>query len=257
MIPKIIHFCWLSGDAYPELIKKCMDSWNKICPDYEVVCWNTKNFDINICDYTKEAFAQKKYAFVSDYIRLYALYHYGGIYLDSDIEVMKKFDDLLDNKAFTSFEKEYTVAAWIFGSEKGNPIFKEFLDYYRDRHFVLPDGTMDLTPNPIPITQICKKHGLMMNGMIQKLDYITIYSKDFFCPYDRATEKLNITENTHTIHYFNGSWISDGKKKIIERRKQVIKKYGKFAGYVYYGLGVWKEEGSKQFLKEMTSSFRK
>ncbi len=250
-IPKKIHFCWLSGEEYPELIQKCISSWKNKLPDYEIKCWDTKSFDVNICQYTKEAFQAGKYAFVSDYVRLYALYYEGGIYLDSDIEVLKKFDDLLDNSAFTGFEKsDGIVAAWIFGSEKGNPLFKEFLDYYADRHFILPNGEYDLTPNPFPITDICVKHGLLLNGCKQKLDWITIYPRDYFCPYNRATEELNITPNTYTIHYFNGAWISDDKKRIITKRRQIVRKYGKVAGYIYYAMKIIKEEGLIHFWKE-------
>lgn len=250
-IPKKIHFCWMSGEEYPELIQKCINSWKEKLPDYDIKCWNTENFNVNICRYTREAFQVKKYAFVSDYIRLYALYHEGGIYLDSDIEVLKSFDDLLENKAFTGFEKNNsTVAAWLFGSVKGNPIFKEFLAYYAERPFILPDGSYDLTPNPFPITETCVKHGLVLDGNKQQLDFITIYPKDYFCPYNRATEELNITENTYTIHYFNGAWINDEKKKIITKRKQIVQKYGKLAGYIYYGTGVWKTEGFHKAVKE-------
>ncbi len=252
-IPKKIHFCWFGREEYPELIPKCIDSWKKKLPDYEIKCWNTENFDVNICQYTKEAFQVKKYAFVSDYVRLYALYNEGGIYLDTDVEVIKSLNDLLDDSAFSGFEKnDQTVATYIFGSEQGNPIFKEFLDYYEDKSFILPNGEYDLTPNPFPVTDICVKRGLLLNGNKQKLDYITIYPRDYFCPYNRATEELNITENTYCIHYFNGSWISDKKKKIIFTRKQIIQKYGKLAGYVYYGFGVWKIEGFHQFINEFS-----
>lgn len=251
-IPKKIHFCWLSGEEYPEIVQKCMLSWKEKLPDYEIKCWNAENFDVNVCQYTREAFQAKKYAFVSDYVRLYALYQEGGIYLDSDIEVLKKFDDLLQNKAFTGFEKnDSTIAAWIFGSEKGNPIFKEFLDYYTDKPFILEDGKYDLTPNPVPVTNICVKHGLALNGEKQNLGDITIYPRDYFCPYNRASEELNITENTYTIHYFNGAWIDEEKKKIVIQRKNIIKKYGKFIGYLYYGVCIWKKEGIRQLIKEV------
>lgn len=223
MIPKIIHYCWLSGDEFPDLIKKCIQSWKDKLPDYEIKCWNTKNFDVNICQYTREAFQEKKYAFVSDYVRLYALYNEGGIYLDSDIEVIKKFDDLLNSPGFTCFENDHTVAAWIFGSEKGNPLFKEFMDYYNDKVFILPNGEYDLTPNPVPITNICIKEGLVLDGKKQELNHIVVYPQDYFCPYNRSTEELNMTENTYSIHYFNGAWISDRKKEIIKKRKYIVK----------------------------------
>lgn len=251
-IPKIIHYCWLSDDPFPELVQKCINSWKDKLQGYEIKKWDTHNFNVNMCQYTKEAFEARKYAFVSDYVRLYALYTEGGIYLDSDIEVIKSFDELLNEHGFTCFENNHSVAAWIFGSEKGNPLFKEFLDYYSNRKFLLSNGEYDLTPNPVPITSICKKHGLSLNGNEQKLDYITIYSQDYFCPYNRSTEELNITENTYSIHYFNGSWIPDDKKVIITRRKQVVKKYGKMAGYIYYGFNLLTKIGFKQFFKELS-----
>lgn len=249
-IPKIIHYCWLSDDPFPELIQKCVNSWKEKLPDYEIKRWSTHNFDVNICQYTKEAYEARRYAFVSDYVRLYALYTEGGIYLDSDIEVIKSFDDLLNEHGFTCFENNHSVAAWIFGSEKGNPLFKEFMDYYTDKAFILPNGEYNLTPNPVPITAICSKHGLCLNGSKQELACITVYPQEYFCPYNRATEELNITENTYAIHYFNGSWISDKKKDIISKRKKFINKYGKIAGYVYYGIRILQVEGLSQFINE-------
>lgn len=252
-IPKVIHYCWFSDEntgKFPELIQKCIDSWEKKLPDYRIKCWNTENFDVNICQYTREAFQKKKYAFVSDYVRLYALYYEGGIYLDSDIEVLKTFDNLLDNLAFTGFENSHAIATCVLGSVKGNPLFKQFMDYYADRPFILSNGEYDLTPNPIPITDICMKHGLSRNGKEQKLDYITIYPMDYFCPYDRITGELNITENSYTIHYFNGTWIDEERKQIITKRKLVIQKYGKLAGYFYYSFLILTQLGFKQFVKE-------
>lgn len=250
MIPKVIHYCWLSGDEYPELVQKCISSWKEKLPDYEIKLWNTDNFDINICRYTREAFQAKKYAFVSDYVRLYALYHEGGIYLDSDIEVVRKFDDLLNDKAFTGFENSHAIAAWIFGSEKGNPLFKEFLEYYDDRPFILANGAYDFTPNPVPITKTCRQHGLELNGKEQKLDYISVYPPDFFAPYNRARERLDVTENTYCIHHHSWGWIPKEKKNMAHRRREIIKKYGKCAGYLYYGINVLRIEGLGQFWRE-------
>lgn len=252
-IPKIIHFCWFGETEYPQMVKMCINSWKEKLPDYQIKCWNVDNFDVNSCQYVKEAFQEKKYAFVSDYVRLYALYNEGGIYLDTDVEVLKKFDDILDNMAFAGFEREnHTIATCIFGSEKGNSLFKNFLDYYIDRPFILEGNQYDLTPNTVVITSICKRHGLNLNGDRQELDFITIYPQDFFSPYNRATEELNITKNTYSIHYFNGSWISDSKREIIEGRKQIVKKYGKSVGYVYYGFNVLVKMGIRQFIKEFS-----
>ena len=118
------------------------------------------------------------------------------------------------------------------GSVKGNPLFRQFMDYYMDRPFILPNGEYDLTPNPVPLTNICQKEGLILNGVQQKLKNITIYSNHYFCPYNNARGNSDITENTYTIHYFNGSWIPEGKRKIVLKRKSVVKKYGKVIGYI-------------------------
>ena len=182
MIPKIIHYCWFSDlPDYPPLVIKCIDSWKKFLPDYEIKLWNSSNFDLSSCPYAQEAYNERKFAFASDYVRLQVLYR-GGVYLDSDIEVLKNFDNLLNNKAFTGFESPGNIAAWIFGSEKGNPIFKEFLDYYDGRHFIFIPGHYDTTPNPVPITKILLKHGLKLNNDLQRLDNITVYPMEYFCP---------------------------------------------------------------------------
>lgn len=210
MIPKIIHCCWLSGEDFPNDVRKCMDSWGKKLPDYEIKLWNTNNFDVNICQYTKEAFSAKKYAFVSDFVRLYALYHYGGIYLDSDIEVLKSMDCFLNEKAFTGFEDESNVAAWILGSEKGNPLFKELMDEYYSRNFIKENGDYDMTPNPKYVTECMVRHGLILKqDIIQKLDYITVFPMDYFCPYNPYRRDTKFTENTYVNHYFNGAWRPD------------------------------------------------
>ena len=257
MIPKIIHYCWFGDAPYSELIQKCICSWKEKLPDYEIKIWNAENFDVDLYRYTREAFQAKKYAFVSDYVRLYALYHEGGIYLDSDVEVLRSFDDLLGEKAFTGFDSSHAITTWVFGSEKGNPLFREFLEYYDDKSFFLADGTYDFTPNPVPITMICKRHGLLLNGKEQKLDHISIYPYDFFAPYDRAREIFNITERTYCIHYHNWSWIPEEKKEMVRRRRKIIKKYGKCAGYLYYGINLLRVRGFREFWKEFKFLFGK
>lgn len=252
MIPKIIHFCWLSGEQYPDLVEKCIKSWRDNLPDYEIMCWDLKRFDINCCRYTKEAFLEKKYAFASDYIRLYALYHFGGIYLDSDIEVLKSFDDLLNLKAFTCFQKmSMTLSPWIIGSEKGNKIIKEFLDYYEERSFYDENGKMDLTPNPYPFTAICKRHGLILKDVKQELDEISIFSHDYFCPYNPSKDVLEVTDNTYTIHYFNAEWMSEDQKRRRKRKQEVTKKYGRYVGLAAYGWILLREEGVRIFYREL------
>ena len=145
MIPKIIHFCWISENAsYPDIVVDCINSWKKILPDYEIKEWNQNNFDMNICSFVKEAYENKKYAFVSDYMRLYVLNKYGGIYLDTDVKVLKSFNTLLNNKAFIGFESKKVLATCLLATEKNNPIFEEMLLNYKNRHFIQSDGSLDL-----------------------------------------------------------------------------------------------------------------
>ena len=209
-IPKIIHYCWFSDPPnYPDDILACLDSWKRFLPDYEIKLWNAKNFDVSICPYVQEAYNSRKFTFASDYVRLWALYHFGGVYLDSDIEVLKSLDPLLENEAFTGFETNEHIAAWIFGSVKGNPLFQELMDYYHDRHFIMNDNTYDMTPNPVPVTRILKEHGLRLDNTLQKLENITVYPVEYFSPKDPATRQLTLTSNTYTIHHFAGSWLPE------------------------------------------------
>ena len=196
----------MSGDPYPDLIDECIKSWKEKLPDYKIIKWDTSNFKYQKFPYALEAMNHKKYAFVSDILRLYALYNYGGIYLDSDIKVLKSFDPLLNNKAFTGFESEDRVGVWLLASEKGNPIFKEMLECYKNRHFIKENGDLDLTPNPVILGPVFDKHGIQYNNKKQSLGNITIYPKDFFCPLDGSTGELTITNNSYAIHLFNGAW---------------------------------------------------
>lgn len=223
MIPKIIHFCWMSEETYPKLVNECIQSWKEKLPDYKIIKWDTSNFPYQKFPYALEAMNNKKYAFVSDILRLYALYNYGGIYLDSDIKILKNFDGLLHNKAFTGFESNDRVGVWLLASEKENPIFYEMLKYYEGRHFVKPDGSLDLTPNPVILGKVFDKYRIKYNNDIQHLDNITIYPKDYFCPLDGSTGELNITDNSYAIHLFNGAWrekkdllLSDFYKKFYQ-----------------------------------------
>lgn len=223
MIPKKIHYCWFGGKELPKLAKKCINSWKKYCPDYEIVRWDESNFDINSNQYVKEAYENKKYAFVTDYVRLYALYNEGGVYMDTDVEVIKKIDKFLENKAFSGFENETEIPTGIMASEAKLDIFKELLDYYTDRHFVMGDGTLDVTSNVTTITNIMLEKGLNQNNSLQTLNDFTFYPKDYFCPIDYSTKKKNITENTHTIHWFSGSWVPR-KQKIKIALYEFLKK---------------------------------
>lgn len=225
MIPKKIHYCWFGGKELPELAKKCIESWKKYCPDYEIIKWDENTFDINSNIYVKEAYQAKKYAFVTDYVRLYALYTQGGVYMDTDVEIIKNIDNFLENKSFSGFETEVTIPTGIMASEANLSIFKELLDYYTNRHFIKANGELDLTINVITITEIMQQRGLKLNNTLQTVNDFTLYPKEYFCPIEYSTRKANITENTYTIHWFAGSWVSNKEKikmKVYKIAKSIL-----------------------------------
>lgn len=218
MIPKIIHYCWFGRGRKPEEAIKCINSWNKYLPEYEIKEWNEDNFDVYKFPYAKEALENRKFAFVTDVVRLYVLYTEGGIYMDTDVEVLKPLDRFLVHHAFSGFESDTGVPTGIMGAEKGSLWAKENLDYYsQNRHFVMEDGTLDITTNVKIITDYMVSKGLSLDNNYQDFpDLITMYPKDFFSPKSWRTGKICCTENTHTIHHFAGSWESN-KKKIQQK----------------------------------------
>lgn len=212
MIPKIIHYCWFGGNPLPELAQKCIASWKKYCPDYEIKEWNESNFDLNCCDYVREAYEAKKWAFVSDVARLYAMVTEGGIYMDTDVEVIKPLDSLLHYQAVSGFESNTMIPTGLMACEKNNPMFRELLDEYKTAHFILPNGVMDKTTNVVRITNTCRKYGFVPNNQKQTINTFTLLPKDYLCPKNIETGRLETSDNTLTIHHFNGSWLSDEER---------------------------------------------
>lgn len=208
MIPKIIHYCWFGGNPLPDLAQKCIASWKKYCPDYEIKEWNELNFDVNCCAFVKEAYAARKWAFVSDYARLKIIYDHGGIYLDTDVELIKGFNPFLDNKCFLGEETLGGINTGLgFGAEKANLIVGEMLDMYERKHFKLEDGSYDMTPCPEINTEPLRKYGYVFSGKkIWKDENVVIYPPEYFCPINYVTGEKNITNNTYSIHLYNASW---------------------------------------------------
>lgn len=216
MIPKVIHYCWFGGNPLPEDAKKCLASWKKHCPEYEIIEWNESNFDVNSNCYIKEAYEAKKYAFVTDYVRLFVMYEYGGIYMDTDVELVKNLDDFLKNQAFSGFESSNSIPTGIMASEKHFKLFGNLLKYYENKHFLNDDGSYDTTTNTVTITQMCKKYGLVLNNKYQVIDGFALYPNDYFCPLENETGVLKKTENTVAIHWFAKSWVNDGNTKLLK-----------------------------------------
>lgn len=215
MIPKTIHYCWFGHASMPELAIKCIASWHKFMPDYEYKLWNEDNFDINSVQYVKEAYNSGKYAFVTDYVRLFALYTEGGIYMDTDVEVIKSYDDLLSLPGFTGYEgsKFLPPVTGTMASEPGNAWVKEQLDAYLDAHFIKPDGSLDTTTNTTRISTMMRNGGFVQDGKKSVYKDMFIFPVDYFCP-RQTTGEILITENTYCDHHFMGSW-EDEKKRVL------------------------------------------
>lgn len=209
MIPKTIHYFWFGKKEKSKLIKKCINSWKKQCPDYRIIEWNEDNFDVNMNGYTSKCYSEHKFAFLSDYARLYVVNKYGGIYLDTDVELVKPLDTLLSNKAFFAFETEKFVATGLgFGSECHGSVIESMLHEYDE----LLDGRHDMVGCPILNTKALVNRGLIRNGKQQMVDEAVIYPIDFFNPYDPKTGTLNMTEQTYGIHWYSASWLPWPKK---------------------------------------------
>jgi Capsular polysaccharide synthesis protein len=212
-IDKKIHYCWFGGKEKPNLVKKCLKSWEKNLYDYEIIEWNENNFDIQCNAYVKEAYEQGKFAFVSDYVRVFALYHYGGIYLDTDVEVFKSFNQLLHHDSFWGFEQENYIATSTIGAAKGNKLIKMFLDAYSNRSFIKEDASFDEITNVTTITNILKELGLVPNGKYQEIQSLgTFYPQHYFSPFDYINCRKLITKDTYAMHHFYKSWLSPKAK---------------------------------------------
>lgn len=211
--PKVIHYCWFGRNPLPESVQKCIASWRKYLPDYEIIEWKEDNFDVNSIPYTQQAYEAKKYAFVSDYARFKILYEHGGLYFDTDVEVIKPMADIVAKGPFMGIEipatdkKPPLVNPGLgLGANRGNPIYKKVLEYYNTLAFLNKDGT----PNPVTVvthtTKILVENGLQNTNDIQKVQDIWIYPVDYFNPLNDLTGKLEVTDNTRSIHWYTKTW---------------------------------------------------
>lgn len=215
MIPKIIHYFWFGGQPLNELAIKCIESWKKYCPDYEIKLWNENNYDITQNQYMHQTYLSGKYGFTVDYARLDVIYRYGGIYLDTDVELLKSLDELLNDHCFMGFETHKTVALGLgFGAESGNETILSLLKTYDNMSFILPNGDLNLRPSPGIQTEVLKNLGLKDTGEEQIVENnCHIYPKEYFNPCNIDTGEITITNQTISIHHYAGSWLTEKNRR--------------------------------------------
>ena len=233
MIPKIIHYCWFGRNPLPESAIKCINSWRKFFPDYEIKEWNEDNFNVNIIPYTKEAYDAKKYAFVSDYARMWILYHFGGLYFDTDVEVIKSMDDIIERGPFMGIEVEATdsepplVAPGLgLGVNPGLELYKDILDYYNPLHFLCDDGSLNQVTIVKHTTNVLIKNGLKQTNKLQQVAGVWIYPRDFFNPLDDNTGELVVTDNTRSIHWYTKTWLKKRSPLLTWLLRKIHKYFG-------------------------------
>lgn len=262
-IPKIIHYCWFGGNTLPQLATACIESWKQKLPDYEIKEWNETNFDVHCCKYVEEAYEAKKWAFVSDYARFYVLHEYGGLYFDTDIEVLCSFDNLLDDNAFFGFGRT-SLTLPVFGATKGHKLLEMILQDYQRRVFRISENVYDTTTIERTAERVLvDNYGLVMDGNTQLLDEgIRVYDKSYFSSTDWQTGIITRNPNLYVIHYADGSWMTDEQKMAFRYIRTCIKflgeKKGTFLGTALFLLkrdgmkGAWAH--AKSYLRRKTGT---
>ncbi len=238
MTTKILHYCWFGGKPKPRIVLKCIESWKKYCPDWEIREWNEDSFDVNCCDYVREAYEARKWAFVSDYCRYHVLAQYGGVYLDTDVELLRPIDDLPE--CFVGFETlTLCNSGLIRGAEANDPICLEMLSSYRQSHFRHADGSYDMTVVGQRETDILQRHGLLLDDRLQTVNGTTVFPREYFAPTDFEKGETHITEHTYSIHHYAASWISPWGQFKLKIRSLIGIKW-------YATLHRWKRSAKKE-----------
>lgn len=240
MIPKIIHYCWFGKKEKPIEVMKCIKSWQKYNPDYIIKEWNEDTFDITSIRFAKEAYEKQKYAFVTDVVRLHALINEGGIYLDTDVEILRPFsEELLKKNFFLGFEKtrKLMIGTAVIGSIPSHELFQNFYNLYQNRDFIKNDGTLNTTPNVDLLTDLLKKEGLIISDTIQDINGGTIYPCEYFSPKNMSTRKIKVTSKTYSIHHFAGTWIPKWKKFLLKIWIPFSSKYPQIADKIKNIIG--------------------
>lgn len=257
MIPKIIHYCWVGNAPKPKSVLYCIESWKKFCPDYEIREWNESNYDFSKNLYMKQAYEAKKWGFVPDYARLDIIYEYGGIYLDTDVEIIKSFDEMLNHTAFMGFENTGDGEFFVncghgFGAEPHNKIIEAARELYEHIRFLNEDNTYNMLPSPHYTTQTLKKYGLVQENKDQKLSDMIVYASDVLCPKNFRTGEIGISKRTISIHHFTASWLDEKIKEELKRQQRLEKHLGKRGTQKYLWLeSIWKKYSGIQMVTKL------
>ncbi|MDD7317919.1 MAG: glycosyltransferase [Prevotella sp.] len=236
MIPKIVHYCWFGRNPLPDLAVKCIESWKRFLPEYEIKEWNEDNFDVNIIPYTKEAYEHKKYAFVSDYARFWVLHKYGGLYFDTDVELIKPIDDIVSNGNFMGCESDIAAGAaklsvapgLVMGVEANDAFIKKLIELYNTLSFLDEEGNVKINKTIVDYTtEMFETEGLKNIAGIQTIAGYNIYPAEYFCPINAITKRMHVTENTRSIHHYAASWVNKTRRDCIKKfiRKLLPEKF--------------------------------
>ena len=237
MIPRKIHYFWIGGNPKPESVLKCIESWKKYCPNYEIIEWNESNYDFTKNLYMRQAYERKKWGFAPDYGRLDVIYLYGGLYFDTDVELIRSPEELLKNRAFFGFDRatdtsQNTVACGLgFGAEQQHPILKNMMDVYSNVSFVKEDGSLNLLPSPYYTTRCLQEYGLKNENRDQLLQDVMIYASDVLCPKSYGATELHLTERTVSIHHFDATWLDEDLKRKHDRTIRINSLLGDKLGF--------------------------
>lgn len=223
---KTIHYCWFGRGEKPKLVQKCIASWKKFCPDYEIIEWNEDNFDVNQNKFISEAYSDRNFAFVSDYVRASVLYKFGGIYMDTDVEALASLDPFLGDRMFVGFEEGNFAGTCVMGTEKEHPIMKAYLEHYENAVYFNADGTKYTDTNVVLLTRLLEEKGLVKNGEKQTVADVTVYPRTFFSPYDYINGISYINSDSVTIHHFAQLWLPKSVRLKTEVKKAVAKIIG-------------------------------
>ena len=264
MIPKIIHYCWFGGNPKPNDVRHYIDSWRKHCPDYEIKEWNESNFDIAENNYCKEAYDAKKWAFVTDYVRLKALFEEGGFYMDTDVEVLKSLDPLRKYNAVSGYESQKNIPTGTMGACRHNEWIGMLLHNYDNRHFIMENGQYDLTTNVAVISKLTvQKYHIELTGDITFFGKnMVILPFDYLCAKYYETGEVNPTKNTYTIHHFAGSWWDANVREYEEAKRKYFSKYHNLLPYTFsYNLakvlGAYETGGMQGLMKRFFNKLKK